>query len=206
MHIDPSALSARDVYQLLIGLVTPRPIAWVSSVSAEGSSNLAPFSFFSAVTANPPTVLFSVANTREGRKKDTLLNVEAVPEFVVNLCSYDTREAMNDTSAELDYGVSEFSAFGLTPLPSETVRPPRVAESKVQLECVVTQIVRVGEGALAGNVVFGMVKRIHAQDDIFDSDGAVDPRKLDTIGRMGGSGYVRTTDLFFLPRPTRTGK
>lgn len=206
MRFDPQQVSARDMYQLLIGLVTPRPIAWVSSVSANGVTNLAPFSFFNAITANPPTLVFSCANRRDGSKKDTIRNIEAVPEFVVNVCSYDQREAINDTSAELDYEVDELATFGLTALPSETVKPPRVAETKAQFECVVHQIVCVGEGSLAANLVIGRITMIHADDGIFGSDGAVDPRQLDTIGRLGGSGYARTTDLFFLDRPTRTGK
>lgn len=201
MRLDPSQLPVRDLYQLLIGLITPRPIAWVSTVSARGFVNLAPFSFFSGVSANPPTVAFSCVDRRDGSQKDTIRNLHAVPEFVVSVCSYAQREAVNETSAELDYEVSELEACGLTALPSEIVKPPRVEGSPAQFECKVHQIVRIGDGPLAANLVIGEILMIHARDDVFDAQGAVDPRKLDTIGRMGGAGYVRTTDLFELPRP-----
>lgn len=206
MRFDPSQVSVRDMYQLLVGLVTPRPIAWVTSLSPNGITNLAPFSFFNAITANPPTLVFSCANRRDGSKKDTIRNIEAVPQFVVNVCSYDQREAMNDTSAELDYEVNELETFGLTGVPSETIAPCRVAESKAQFECVVHQIVQVGQGSLAANLVIGRITMIHARDELFASDGSVDAAKLDTIGRMGGSQYTRTTELFSMARPTRTGK
>lgn len=206
MRFDPLQVSVRDMYQLLIGLVTPRPIAWVTSLSPNGITNLAPFSFFNAITANPPTLVFSCANRRDGSKKDTIRNIEAVPQFVVNVCSYDQREAMNDTSAELDYEVNELETFGLTGVPSETIAPCRVAESKAQFECVVHQIVQVGQGSLAANLVIGRITMIHARDELFASDGSIDAAKLDTIGRMGGSQYTRTTELFSMARPTRTGK
>jgi flavin reductase (DIM6/NTAB) family NADH-FMN oxidoreductase RutF len=206
MRFDPSQVSSQGMYQLLIGLVTPRPIAWITTVSPNGITNLAPFSFFNAITARPPTLIFSCANRRDGSKKDTIRNIEAVPEFVVNVCSYEQREAINNTSAELDYEVDELATFGLTAIASETVKPPRVAGTKAQFECVVHQIVVVGEGSLAANLVIGRITMIHAEDEIFDDRGAVDPGKLDTIGRLGGSNYARTTDRFSLDRPTRTGK
>ncbi len=202
MRLEPSQVPVRDLYQLLIGLVTPRPIAWVSTLSARGVVNLAPFSFFNAVAANPPTLMFSCVDRRDGTRKDTVRNLHDVPEFVVSVCSYAQREAINETSAELDYEVSELDACGLTALPSETVRPPRVAGSPAHFECKVHQIVRLGDGPLAPNVVIGKIQLIHVRDDVFDDHGAVDPRKLDTIGRIGGIGYVRTTDLFDLPRPS----
>jgi flavin reductase (DIM6/NTAB) family NADH-FMN oxidoreductase RutF len=203
MKVDPIAAGARDAYRLMVELVTPRPIGWVSTVSAAGSDNLAPFSFFNAVGANPPSLCFSVANRRDGTVKDTIRNLEATGEFVVNVASYDLREAINASSAELPYEESEFAHCGLTPLPSERVRPPRVAEAKAHFECVVHQIVRVGEGSLAANLVIGRIVLIHIADDVIDPQGHVDAHKLDTIGRMGGDGYTRTTDLFAMPRPIR---
>lgn len=194
-------MHVRDLYQLLIGLVTPRPIAWVSTVSPRGVVNLAPFSFFNAVAANPPTLMFSCVDRRDGSRKDTVRNLEVTPEFVVSVCCYAQREAINATSAELDYEVSELEACGLTALPSETVRPPRIQGAPAHFECKVHQIVRLGDGPLAPNIVIGKIELIHVQDEVFDGSGGVDPRKLDTIGRIGGSGYVRTTDLFDLPRP-----
>jgi flavin reductase (DIM6/NTAB) family NADH-FMN oxidoreductase RutF len=201
MRIDPAEIGLPDLYQWMVSTITPRPIGWVSSISATGLTNLAPFSFFQGVTPNPPTLLFSVANNRHGEKKDTIRNIEAVPEFVVNVVSYDLREAMNRSSALLPYGESEFGVAGVTPIASEKVRPPRVAESPVSFECKLHQIVRVGDGPLAGNVVFGTILLIHVNERVLDSAGKVDPAKLDTIGRIGASSYVRTTDRFELDRP-----
>ncbi len=203
MRIDPAEISLAELYGWMISAITPRPIAWVSSVSADGLTNLAPFSFFQGVTANPPTLLFSVVNDRRGEKKDTILNIEAVPEFVVNVVSYELREQMNRSSALLPYGESEFGFSGVTAAPSELVRPPRVAEAPVHFECRLQQIVRVGEGPLAGNVVFGTILLIDVKDDVLDSDGRIDPAKLDAIARMGGECYSRTTDRFSLKRPGR---
>jgi flavin reductase (DIM6/NTAB) family NADH-FMN oxidoreductase RutF len=201
MDFDPATRSAPDTYRTMISLITPRPIAWVSTVSPAGVVNLAPFSFFNGVAADPPTVLFSGVNHRDGRKKDTVVNVEATGEFVVNIATFDLREAVNASAADLPYEVSELEHAGLTPAPSLRVRPPRVAEARAHLECVLHQIVVVGEGPLAANLVIGRVVLIHVADGMLDPAGRVDPRALDTIGRMGGDGYVRTTDLFSLPRP-----
>jgi flavin reductase (DIM6/NTAB) family NADH-FMN oxidoreductase RutF len=201
MKLDPAALAARDVYRLMIGVITPRPIAWVSTVSPGGVTNLAPFSFFAGVSANPPTIVFSPVNRADGSKKDTVLNIEASGEFVVNIVSYAAREAMNATSEELPYEVSEIDRAGVATLPSERVRPPRVAEAPVQLECVLHQLVPVGAGPLAANLIIGRIVLIHVVDRALDDKGRVDPRVLDTIGRMGGTSYARTTDLFSLPRP-----
>lgn len=201
MRIDPTEIELPDLYHWMISTITPRPIAWVSSISAAGLTNLAPFSFFQGVTANPPTLLFSVANDRHGEKKDTIRNIEEVPEFVVNIVSYDLREPMNRSSASLPYGVDEFEVARVSPIPSEKIRPPRVAEAAVSFECRLQQIVRVGQGPLAGNVVFGTIVLLHVQERVLDSSGQVDPGKLDTIGRMGASWYARTTDRFVLERP-----
>jgi flavin reductase (DIM6/NTAB) family NADH-FMN oxidoreductase RutF len=201
MDLDPANLSASDVYRVLISVITPRPIAWISTVSLSGVVNLAPFSFFNGVAPDPPTVLFSGVNHRDGRKKDTVINVEATGEFVVNIASFDLREPLNNSAADLPYEVSELERAGLTPVPSLRVRVPRVAEARAHLECVLHKIVVVGEGPLAANLVIGRVVLIHVADTVLDPNGRVDPRALDTIGRMGGDGYVRTTDIFSLPRP-----
>jgi flavin reductase (DIM6/NTAB) family NADH-FMN oxidoreductase RutF len=187
----------------MIGLITPRPIGWVSTVSPRGAVNLAPFSFFNGVGAVPPTVVFSVVNRRDGSKKDTLLNAQATGEFVLSTASYDLREAVNATSEELPYEVSELDHCGLTAAPSLRVRPPRVKEARAHIECVVHQIVAVGEGPLAASLVIGRVVHLHVDDAVLDDKGHIDARALDTIGRMGGDGYARTTDLFSLPRPRR---
>lgn len=201
METDLTTLKPRDAYALLISVILPRPIAWVSTLSSGGSGNLAPYSFFQGVTANPPTLLFVVANTRDGAKKDTLRNIEATGEFTVNLVPFSLAEAMNATSASLPHGESEFERFGVRPAPSARVKPPRVADSPVSLECVLDRIVTVGEGPLAGNVIFGRILHAHIDDAVLGADGRPDPVKLDLIGRLGGEGYVRTRERFDLRRP-----
>ncbi|HVZ66614.1 MAG TPA: flavin reductase family protein [Lacunisphaera sp.] len=201
MIVDFQKLSPRESYPWLINAVNPRPIAWVSTISADGRTNLAPFSFFQGVCASPPTLLFTGANDRTGRKKDTVLNVEQVPEFVVNIVPYALRDVMNQTSASLPHGESEFEKFGIAAAGSTLVKPPRVADAPVAFECKLDRIVRVGEGPLAGNVVFGTILLAHVSDAVI-TGGAIDPRKLDTIGRMGGDYYTRSaTDLFTIKRP-----
>jgi flavin reductase (DIM6/NTAB) family NADH-FMN oxidoreductase RutF len=201
MIIDPATTSARDVYRHMISCITPRPIAWVSTISPNGIPNLAPFSFFNGIGANPPTLLFCPVNHRDGSKKDTLRNIEITPEFVVNVVPYSLRVEMNDTSAELPYEQNEFEFAKITPAPAAKVKAPRVKEAPIHFECVVHQIVKVGEGALGANVVIGRIVLLEISDAVLDSTGHADPAKLDTIGRMGGSWYSRTTDRFELPRP-----
>jgi flavin reductase (DIM6/NTAB) family NADH-FMN oxidoreductase RutF len=203
MLLNPKDLSPPKIYQLMISFITPRPIAWVSTVSADGVTNLAPFSFFNGVTSNPPTVMFCPVNNRHGEAKDTMRNIEAVPEFVVNIVPFSLAEPMNNTSALLPYGESEFDAFNITSEPSEHIRPPRVAEAPVCLECKLHQVVRIGDGPLAANVVFGEILLIRIRDEVLNEAGQIDPVKLDTIGRMGGEDYCRTTERFSIPRPDR---
>ncbi|HWA10947.1 MAG TPA: flavin reductase family protein [Opitutaceae bacterium] len=203
MKLDFSEMPVREIYSWMISTILPRPIAWVSTISADGRTNLAPFSFFQGITANPPTLMFVPVNTREGAKKDTLRNIEAVPEFVVNLVSYALAGKMNATAALLPYGESEFEAFGIEPAASERVRPPRVAAAPVSFECTVHSIVRLGEGPLAANVVFGRIQIAHVSDHVLGPDGRPDPALLDLVGRLGGEGYARTTERFSLKRPDR---
>jgi flavin reductase (DIM6/NTAB) family NADH-FMN oxidoreductase RutF len=201
MQIDFTALSPRDAYNWMINVITPRPIAWVSTISAAGETNLAPFSFFQGVCAHPPTLLFTGANDRHGKKKDTIVNIEAMSEFVVNVVPYALREPMNLCAAPLPHGESEFDKFAIATAPSQIVRPPRVADAPVALECKLERIVRIGEGPLAGNVVFGTILCAHVSESVLGADGQIDPAKLDTIGRMGGDFYSRTTELFTIARP-----
>src|SRR5450432_2423139 len=135
MLLDFTTLAPRDAYAVMIAAITPRPIAWVSTISADGRTNLAPFSFFQGITANPPTLMFVPVNTRDGAKKDTLRNIEQVPEFVVNLVPYGLAERMNATAALLPYGESEFEKFGIAAAPGERIRAPRVAAAPVSFEC-----------------------------------------------------------------------
>jgi len=201
MLLDFEKLTPRESYPWLINAINPRPIAWVSTISADGRTNLAPFSFFQGVCANPPTLLFTGANDRTGKKKDSVVNIEQVPEFVVNVVSYALRDPMNATSAPLPHGESEFEKFNIATAPSTLVKPPRVAASPVSFECKLDRIVRIGEGPLAGNVVFGTILCAHVSESVI-TNGALDPHKLDTIGRMGGNFYTRTTELFEIARPT----
>jgi flavin reductase (DIM6/NTAB) family NADH-FMN oxidoreductase RutF len=199
--IDVSAAPVVEVYRTLVEVVTPRPIAWVTSVDAAGRVNLAPFSFFNAFGANPPVVVFSPTLRRDGTKKDTLLNVEATGEFVLNAAVAPLAEQVNLSSKELPPGESEVEFVGLHTVPSTKVRPPRLAESPVNLECRVYQIVPIGRGPIAGNLVIGEVLVLHVADHVLDENGRVDPRKLQTIARLGGDWYCHTADLFAMKRP-----
>jgi flavin reductase (DIM6/NTAB) family NADH-FMN oxidoreductase RutF len=198
--IDPANAEPRNVYKLLIGAIVPRPIAFVSTISAEGILNLAPFSFFTAASANPPVVCFAPSTRSAGQKKDTLRNIEATGEFVVNIVSEAIAEQMNLCSADFPPEVDEFGASGLTPLPSDLVKPPRVRESHINMECRLMQVVYVSTKPMGGSLVIGEVIRFHVDDSIVDNY-AIDPAKLRPIGRMGGPTYIRTTDRFNMDRP-----
>ncbi|HET6880348.1 MAG TPA: flavin reductase family protein [Pirellulales bacterium] len=201
MILDVATARPLDVYRLLTDVVTPRPIAWVTSIDAQGRVNLAPFSFFNAFGANPPAVVFSPTLRRDGSKKDTLLNVEATGEFVLNAAVASLANQVNLTSSELPYGESEAELAQLTLVPAVKVKPPRVAESSVHLECRLRQVVPVGDGPMSANLVIGEVILMHVEDRLLGPDGRVDPRKLQTIARLGADWYCRTTDLFEMPRP-----
>lgn len=201
MQLDFSSLSARDAYRWMISTIVPRPIAWVSTISPDGATNLAPFSFFQGVCANPPTLMFVPVNNRQGDPKDTIRNIEAVPEFSVNLVSHKLGQHMSNTAALLPYGESEFATFGIEPAGSEKIRPPRVAAAPVAYECILDRIVHIGEGPLAANVVFGRILALHMRDELLGDDGLPDTRKLDLIGRMGGDDYTTTRDTFTMERP-----
>lgn len=201
MQIDPSSTPVPEVYQYVVGVVTPRPIAWVTTLSPAGVVNLAPFSFFNAFGANPPVVVFSPTLRRDGTKKDTLLNLERLGEFVVHASVASLAEKVNLTSKEVPPSESEVSLAGLTAVPSVKVKPPRIAESPVALECVVRQIVPCGTGPIAANLVIGEVVMMHVADEILDGKGGVDPRKLKTVARLGGAFWCHTSDLFEQQRP-----
>lgn len=201
MQLDPDSLNARDMYQWMTHSVLPRPIAWVSTVNNAGVSNLAPFSFFNAVCARPPTLMFCPANDRFGRKKDTLMNIEANGEFVLHLVSFPLAEAMNATAASLPSGESEFQSFHVPSVPSALVRPPRIPTAPVAFECRLDRIVRISDGPIGGNAVFGRIVQIHAQDAILGPDGRPDPSRIDLISRGGGDYYFRLGDRFPMPRP-----
>lgn len=201
MEIAVPGANIVDVYHLLVGLVTPRPIAWVTTRSPSGVINLAPFSFFNAFGANPPIVVISPTLKRDGTKKDTHRNIEATGEFVINAAVASLAEKVNLTSKEIADDQSEVELAQLHTAPSTAVTVPRIAESPFALECKVLQILPMGDGPIAANLVIGQVLHLHIDDAILDASGKVDPRKLKTVGRLGGDYWCHTSDLFELKRP-----
>ena len=200
MQISPAESSVRDIYQHMVNLITPRPIAWVTTVSESGTTNLAPFSFFNGVGANPPTLMFCPVNRRDGSFKHSLANAMATGEFVVHVVSFDLAATMNNTSADFDEETSEIEVLGIETVDSVHVVPPRIKASPAAFECKVDRVIHLNEGPAAANIVIGEVVMMHIQDDVLGDDGMADPSKLDAIGRLGRSDYVRTTDRFSLER------
>jgi len=199
--VSPQEQDYRDIYKLMVGVIVPRPIAFVSTVSPDGIRNLAPFSFFTAISANPPVICFCpMIRGEDASRKDTLRNIEAVREFVVNVVSEEFAAQMNVCSTEFPPDVDEFEVSGLTPIPSDLVKPPRVKESHIHMECRLLQIVDVSAKPLGGSIVLGEVLRFHIDDALFENF-KIDPDKLHPIGRMGGPTYTRTTDRFDMVRP-----
>ena len=200
MQIDPNESTIRDIYQHMVNLITPRPIAWVTTVSESGITNLAPFSFFNGIGANPPALMFCPVNRRDGSFKHSLINAIATREFVVHVVSFDLAETMNKTSADYDAETSEIETLGLEIEDSIRVKPPRVKAAPAAFECTVDRIIHLNEGPAAANIVIGQVVMMHIRDDILGDDGFADPAKLDAVGRLGRSEYARTTDRFSLER------
>lgn len=196
--LNPADLHPRDAYRLLTSVVIPRPIGWTSSLAADGALNLAPFSFFNAVGGSPPTVLVSIGQ-RQGEAKDTLRNIAATGEFVINIVDETLAAAMNATSGEYPPDVDEFAVAGLTPAPSEVVRAPRVAEAKVALEVKATQIVPVQETSYT--LVLGRVVRFHIEDGLLRPNGLVDAARLKPLARLGGDEYAPLGPVFEMKRP-----
>lgn len=203
VEITPSSLPWQSIYKLMIGSIVPRPIGWISTVDAAGRPNLAPFSFFNAAGANPPHVLFCpMVRDTDGQFKDTVQNVRATGEFVVNIFGEALAAQMNITSTEFPADVDEFQAAGLTPAPSLTVRPPRVAESPMHYECQVAQIVDLGDQPGAGSIVIGRVLHIHVADELLIGGDKIDIAALQPIGPLAGNGYCRGAPAMFeLARP-----
>jgi len=199
MLFDFKDIPGKERYKLLVSTVTPRPIAWVVSQDTEGHLNAGAFSFFNAFSGDPPVLAIGMASYKPGRPKDSRVNIRETGEFVVNLVSEGNAEQMNITSIEFDYGVNELEQAGLTTLPSARVKPPRIAESPVAMECQLMQIVDLGETGL----VLGRVVAMHVRDE-FVLDAAkyyIDTPNLRLLGRMHGRGwYARTSDLFDMPR------
>lgn len=201
MQVDPDQISPAKLYHHMVRLITPRPIAWVSSISRSGAANLAPFSYFNAAGTSPPVVMFCPANRADGSKKDTLRNVEETGQFVVNIVTEELAGVMNQTSGEYPADVDEHRQVEIETVPSATVQPPRVAAAKAAFECTVHSIQHLGTGPLGTNIVLGRIKLIHISDALLDDNGRLDADKLMTIGRLGGPTYCRTSDRFEMPRP-----
>jgi flavin reductase (DIM6/NTAB) family NADH-FMN oxidoreductase RutF len=202
MNVRPEQIPYRDFYRILLSSVAPRPIAWVSTLN-NGHLNLAPFSFFNAVSAKPPLLGFSPSlRLVDGHSapKDTLHNIRETGEFVVNVVTFAVADAMNLTSGEYDSSVDEFALAKLNTRPSQVVRPPQVAESPVSFECKLNRIIDFGTEPPSGSLVMGEIVCVHLEESVLKEE-RLDPDTLDLIGRMGGVQYSRTTERFDLKRP-----
>jgi flavin reductase (DIM6/NTAB) family NADH-FMN oxidoreductase RutF len=203
LSLDPKELPQPKLHQYLLGAIGPRPIAFASTLDAEGRPNLAPYSFFNVFSSNPPILIFSPARRgRDNTTKHTLENALVNRECVINIVNYAMVEQMSLASTEYPEGVSEFAKTGLTPIASEVVKPFRVKEAPVQFECKINDVVALGTQGGAGNLVICEVVRIHVSEDILDEDGRISPVKIDQVARMGGHFYTRANQgLFQLPQP-----
>jgi hypothetical protein len=203
LSLDPKELPQPKLHQYLLGAIGPRPIAFASTLDAEGRSNLAPYSFFNVFSSNPPILIFSPARRgRDNTTKHTLENALVTKECVINIVNYDMVEQMSLASTEYPEGVSEFEKTGLTPIASEVVKPFRVKEAPVQFECKINDVVALGTQGGAGNLVICEVVSIHVSEDILDEEGRISPVKIDQVARMGGHFYTRANQgLFHLPQP-----
>ena len=207
ISVDPKEISIPKLHGYLLGAIGPRPIAFASTVDENGNPNLSPFSFFNVFSANPPIAIFSPARRgRDNTTKHTYENVKAQPEVVINIVNYDMVQQMSLASTEYGEGINEFEKAGFTMTPSDIVKPFRVAESPVQLECRVNEVVELGKEGGAGNLVICEVLRFHVSEDVLDSDGKIDTTKMDLVGRMGGNWYVRASGqaLFEVEKPLTT--
>ena len=207
LTINPAELTPMQLQNYLQYAIAPRPICFASTIDKQGNINLSPFSFFNMFSTNPPVCVFSPARrVRDNTTKHTLENIQEVGECVINIVNYALVQQTSLSSTEYAKGVNEFEKAGLTMLPSELVRPPRVAEAPVQMECIVTQIIPLGENAGAGNLILAEIKRMHIQEDILDAEGKIDQEKIDLVARLGGDWYCRVTaqNLFKVAKPLTT--
>ncbi|WP_271407936.1 flavin reductase family protein [Pseudomonas sp. Q1-7] len=201
MQLDFAQMAPLDAYRWLANTVTPRPIAWVSSLSKDGISNLAPFSFFQVISDDPATLLVNISTRDDGQLKDTLRNVQDTGELVIQLVSFQQAESMNASAAWLPHGVSEFEHCGIATEPSLRVRPPRVQGAPVAFECRVAEIQPYPRANPNCHLVFAEVLLAHVDDAVLTEAGRTDPQRLDLVGRLGGSAYTRTRDTFNMVRP-----
>ena len=201
---DPKLIDTRAVHKLLSSAIAPRPIAFASTVDTKGNVNLSPFSFFNVFSSNPPILIFSPARrVRDNTTKHTLQNAIETKEVVINIVNFSIVEQMSESSREYDKGVNEFIESGLTEVKSLKVKPPRVLESPISFECVVENIVSLGEHGGAGQLVIAKVVHIHVNSEVLDANDEIDPVKLDLVARLGGDWYTRVTNesMFKIPKP-----
>lgn len=204
--IEPKELKIPDLHQTLLGLVSPRPIAFASTIDKEGNPNLAPFSFFNVFSSNPPTVIFSPNRSgKTGKNKDTIHNLMDTMEVVINMVNFDIVQQMNVAACEYPADINEFIKSGLTPIESDLVKPFRVKETPAQLECKVEQIITLGSQGGAGNLVVCRVLKIHIDENIIHEKYKIDPHKIDLVARMGADFYCRASGnaVFEVPKPNQ---
>lgn len=204
LTVNPKDIEVPKLHHYLLGAIGPRPIAFASTIDKNGVSNLSPFSFFNVFSANPPIMIFSPARSgRTGATKNTLDNVKEVKEVVINVVNYDIVQQMSLSSSPYDSSVDEFIKAGLTPVPSEDIKPFRVKESPVQFECKVNEIVALGQNGGAGNLVICEVLKIHINEAVLDEKGMIDQHKIDLVSRMGGNWYCRAdkNSMFEIQKP-----
>ena len=207
LTIDPKEIPVPQMHRYLLGAIGPRPIAFASTVDENGADNLAPFSFFNVFSANPPILIFSPARSgRTNTTKDTYNNVKVVPEVVINIVNYDIVHQMSLASSPFAPGISEFEKAGFTPVVSETIRPKRVKESPVQMECKVIEVRELGDQGGAGNLIICEVTRMHISEKVLNAENMIDQQKIDLVARMGGNWYVRAdkNSMFEITKPITT--
>lgn len=204
LTLSTDQLSTQEIQQYLQYAIAPRPICFASTIDLEGNVNLSPFSFFNLFSMNPPVCIFSPSRrVRDNTTKHTLENIRMVPECVINIVNYEMVQQMSLASCDYPKGTNEFIKAGFTPLDSELVKPPRVAEAPIQLECIVQEVITLGENAGAGNLILALIKKIHIKEEVLDDNKNIDQVKLDLVARLGGDWYARITEenLFKVEKP-----
>jgi flavin reductase (DIM6/NTAB) family NADH-FMN oxidoreductase RutF len=204
LTLSTEELSTQALQQYLQYAIAPRPICFASTIDLKGNVNLSPFSFFNLFSMNPPVCIFSPSRrVRDNTTKHTLENILEVPECVINIVNYDMVQQMSLSSCDFPKDTNEFIKAGFTPLASELVRPPRVAESPIQFECIIQEVIKLGDNAGAGNLVLALIKKIHINEEVLDANKNIDQAKLDLVARLGGDWYARITEdnLFKVEKP-----
>ncbi len=195
MEIDLTKLESRHSHDLITSSIIPRPIAWVSTINEDGQMNIAPFSFFTGVSWAPPIIAFSVVNRSDGTKKDTVINIQKIPEFVVNMVSVELLSVMESTAKSIPYGEDESLIKGIHLVPSKKIKPRRIQEAKISFECTLEKMVRVSEGPDAGNLILGRVMLAHIKNELLKNERDIDRIRLDALGRLSGKHYCTTQSV-----------